>query len=60
MRRKRTQTLLESLIPEFNARLGGTASVDFTRDGIDKAYGINKLRDILGIATDEMIVVGDA
>ena len=59
-KRTRMQTLLESLVPEFTVRLGGTTSVDVTRPGIDKAYGINKLRDILGIAIDEMIFVGDA
>ena len=31
-------------------RLGGTTSIDVTKPGIDKAYGIRKLRDILGIA----------
>jgi hypothetical protein len=31
-----------------------------TLPGIDKAYGIGKLRDILGIATTDMIYVGDA
>ena len=41
-------------------RLGGTTSVDVTKPGIDKAYGIRKLRDILGIAIDEMIFIGDA
>ena len=30
------------------------------RHGIHKAYGINKLRTILGIAIEEMIFVGDA
>lgn len=30
------------------------------RLGIDKAYGQRKLRDLLGIALDEMIFVGDA
>ena len=59
-KRKAMQTRLESLIPEFNVRLGGTTSVDVTKHGIDKAYGINKLRDILGIAIEEMIFVGDA
>jgi hydroxymethylpyrimidine pyrophosphatase-like HAD family hydrolase len=39
---------------------GGTTSVDVTRQGIDKGYGIRKLRDILGVATSEMIFVGDA
>ena len=41
-------------------RLGGTTSVDVTRQGIDKAYGIRKLRDILGVAISEMIFIGDA
>ena len=41
-------------------RLGGTTSVDVTKPGIDKAYGIRKLRDTLGIEIDEMIFVGDA
>jgi hypothetical protein len=41
-------------------RLGGTTSVDITRQGIDKAYGIRKLRDTLGVAIDEMVFVGDA
>lgn len=54
------QTRLESLIPEFTVRLGGTTSVDVTKHGIHKAYGINKLRTILGIAIEEMIFVGDA
>ncbi len=41
-------------------RLGGTTSVDITKPGIDKGYGIRKLRDILRIAIDEMIFIGDA
>ena len=41
-------------------RLGGTTSVDITKPGIDKAYGIRKLGDALGIAADEMIFIGDA
>ncbi len=40
--------------------LGGTTSIDVTKSGIDKAYGIGKLRDTLGIAITEMIFVGDA
>ena len=51
---------LDKLIPEFSVRLGGTTSVDVTKPGIDKAYGIRKLRDILGIQIEEMIFVGDA
>ena len=51
---------LDAEIPEFSVRLGGTTSIDITKPGIDKAYGIRKLREILGIELDEMIFVGDA
>jgi phosphomannomutase len=59
-RRKKMQSVLEGLIPEFSVRLGGTTSVDVTKPGIDKGYGIRKLRDTLGIAIEEMVFVGDA
>ncbi len=59
-KRQRMKSLLDTLIPEFSVRLGGTTSVDVTKPGIDKAYGIGKLRDTLGIAIQEMIFVGDA
>lgn len=59
-KRKRMKVFLDNLIPEFSVRLGGTTSVDVTKPGIDKAYGIGKLRDILGITIKEMIFLGDA
>jgi HAD superfamily hydrolase (TIGR01484 family) len=59
-KRKKIKALLDKSIPEFSVRLGGTTSVDITKLGIDKSYGIHKLRDILGITIPEMIYVGDA
>lgn len=59
-KRKKIKTILDTLIPEFSVRLGGATSIDVTKPGIDKAYGIKKLRDILGISVQEMIYVGDA
>jgi len=59
-KRKKIKTVLDSLIPEFSVRIGGATSIDVTQNGIDKAYGIKKLRDILGISLQEMIYVGDA
>ena len=49
------KAILDKLIPEFSVRLGGATSVDVTKHGIDKAYGIRKLRDVLGIPIPEMI-----
>jgi phosphomannomutase len=59
-KRKKMKAVLDKLIPEFSVRLGGATSIDITQHGIDKAYGIRKLRDVLGIAIPEMIYVGDA
>lgn len=59
-KRKKLKARLDKIIPEFSVRLGGTTSVDVTRLGIDKGYGIRKLRDMLGIAITEMIFIGDA
>jgi HAD superfamily hydrolase (TIGR01484 family) len=59
-KRRKIKTILDNLIPTFTVRLGGATSIDVTKLGIDKAYGIGKLRDTLGIAIQEMIFIGDA
>lgn len=59
-KRKKIKTILDTLIPEFSVRIGGSTSIDVTKQGIDKAYGIRKLRDTLGIPVKEMVYVGDA
>ena len=59
-KRKKIKSILDPLIPGFSVRLGGATSIDVTKPGIDKAYGIGKLRDILGISIKEMIFIGDA
>ena len=59
-KRKKIKATLDILIPEFSVRMGGATSIDVTKPGIDKAYGIGKLRDILGISLEEMIYIGDA
>jgi phosphomannomutase len=47
------------LLPEFEVRVGGVTSVDITKPGIDKAYGMHKLMDLLHISKDEILFVGD-
>jgi hypothetical protein len=59
-KRTKIKAILDTLIPDFSIRIGGSTSIDITKSGIDKAYGIRKLRDILGISLKEMIYVGDA
>jgi phosphomannomutase len=59
-KRKKIKAVLDAFIPEFSVRLGGATSIDVTKPGIDKAYGIKKLQEILGISLKEMIFIGDA
>jgi HAD superfamily hydrolase (TIGR01484 family) len=59
-KREKIKAILDPLLPEFSVHLGGSTSIDVTRPGIDKAYGIGKLRDTLGIAIEDMIFIGDA
>ncbi|MGA3218716.1 MAG: HAD-IIB family hydrolase [Acidimicrobiales bacterium] len=59
-KRKKLKVTLDKLIPEFSVRMGGATSIDVTKPGIDKAYGIRKLREILGVSLAEMIFIGDA
>jgi hypothetical protein len=59
-KRKGIIAILDVLIPQFSVRMGGATSIDVTKPGIDKGYGIKKLQDILGIPVKEMIFIGDA
>jgi len=47
------------LLPEFEVRVGGVTSIDITKPGIDKAYGMKKLIDMLEISKDEILFIGD-
>ncbi len=60
LKRKQMAAALEMLIPEFSIHLGGATSIDITQRGIDKGYGVRKLRDVLRIEIHEMIFIGDA
>lgn len=46
-------------VPDLEVRAGGSTSVDITRRGIDKAYGMAKLVEMTGIAPQDMLFIGD-
>lgn len=46
-------------LPDLEVRSGGSTSVDITRRGIDKAYGITALVELAGVGLAEMFFVGD-
>ena len=59
-KREKIKEILKPLLSDFSIQLGGSTSIDVTRPGIDKGYGVKKLQETLGIAIEDMIFVGDA
>jgi phosphomannomutase len=59
-KRKIIQADLRQRLPGLSINMGGATSIDITREGVDKAYGLKKLRDASGIALDAMMFIGDA
>jgi hypothetical protein len=50
---------ISPLIPEFEVRVGGVTSIDITKLGIDKAYGMKKLMEMLDIGKQDILFIGD-
>jgi phosphomannomutase len=47
------------LLPDFEVRVGGVTSIDVTKPGIDKAYGMDKLMELLQVGKDDLLFIGD-
>lgn len=47
------------LLPDFEVRAGGATSIDVTKPGIDKAYGMQKLMAMLDIGKEQILFIGD-
>ena len=59
-KRKVIQADLRKRLPELSINMGGATSIDITRKGVDKAYGLKRLRDSSGIPLEQMLFIGDA
>lgn len=46
-------------IPEFEIRTAGTTSLDVTKPGVDKAYGMRKLMEATGTEMSDILFFGD-
>jgi HAD superfamily hydrolase (TIGR01484 family) len=47
------------LLPDLEVRGGGSTSIDVTRKGIDKAYGVGRLMIELGVSQEQLLFLGD-
>ncbi|TVV75121.1 HAD-IIB family hydrolase [Sphingomonas solaris] len=59
-KRKIIQADLRQRLPGLSINIGGATSIDITREGVDKAYGLKKLSAASGIALEAMMFIGDA
>lgn len=59
-KRKVIQKDLRTRLPDLSINMGGATSIDITQKGVDKGYGLKKLRDASGIPLEQMMFIGDA
>lgn len=58
-KKQRLRAYAADRLPDLEVRGGGSTSVDVTRKGVDKAYGMRKLIDHLGLTKEEVLFIGD-
>lgn len=54
------QAALLRRLPGFSVRVNAANSVDITREGMTKAYGVKKFSELLSMPIADMLYVGDA
>lgn len=58
-KRLEVRAVIAEQLLDFEVRTGGTTTIDITRIGIDKAYGMQKLIDELDISKENILFIGD-
>ncbi|MGD0714787.1 MAG: HAD-IIB family hydrolase [Gaiellaceae bacterium] len=58
-KKRKLRDYVAKLVPDLGVRVGGSTSIDVTKHGIDKAYGITKLIALLGATKKDILFVGD-
>ena len=59
-KRQKIINKIKDQLSDFEIHIAGTTSIDITKKGIDKAYGINKMVKYLEIPLTEILFIGDA
>lgn len=58
-KRERIRREVAGEVPHLEVRAGGSTSIDVTMRGIDKAYGLGRLMEILDLGPHEVLFIGD-
>lgn len=60
MKRRIIQADLRIRLPGLSINMGGATSIDITKAGVDKGYGLKRLRDMSSVPLEHMLFLGDA
>ncbi|CAN5725866.1 HAD-IIB family hydrolase [soil metagenome] len=58
-KRETIQKAVAPLLPYFDVKVGGLTTIDVTKHGINKAYGVRMLCEHLSIPISETLYIGD-
>jgi phosphomannomutase len=59
-KRQRITDNIQRKLIGFDVRIGGSTSIDITKRGVNKGYGVRKLKQFLNMPDEEIVFVGDA
>ena len=60
IKRPKMREAVAKYLPDYDVKVGGSTTIDVTKHGINKAYGVRRLSDFLEVPISEMLYVGDA
>ena len=58
-KREALRRTIESFLPQFDVRAGGSTSIDVTKAGIDKGFGVYELMRRTGLGIRDVLFIGD-
>ncbi len=59
-KRKEMKAFMDPLLPDFEIAIGGSNTIDITKKGVNKAYAIKKLLNLLKLKIEDLLFFGDA
>lgn len=59
-KRRAMKAQLDVLLPDYEVLIGGMTTIDITKKGINKAYGVRWMAERLRCEPHEMLYIGDA
>lgn len=58
-KREALRARVQPLLPDLDVHSGGSTSIDITKKGVDKAFGVRNLMEHLDLAASDILFVGD-